>query len=97
MDYQPDFLLQRLTPCHKFKGFAFFGCDVKPGHSTFVRTGKVNLAVLGLGATSFTGTRTFVDIIQHSIGTQTAYQGETDFFQSLDKRQYGESCIGNEQ
>ncbi len=39
----------------------------------------------------------YVDVIQHGIGTQTAYQRKTDFFQPLDKRQYGEGGIGNEQ
>lgn len=67
MDYQPYFLLQRLAPCHNFKGFAFLGSDVKSGHPVFVRIGEVNLAVLGLGATSFTGTRTFVDVIQTAL------------------------------
>ena len=43
MDYQPYFLLQRLAPCHKFKGFALLGRDVKPGHPAFVGIGEVNL------------------------------------------------------
>ena len=97
MDYQPYFLLQRLAPCHKFKSLAFLGIDVKPGHPAFVGICKINLAVLGLRPSSFTGARLFVDVIQHGIGTQTAYQRKTDFFQPLDKRQYGEGGIGNEQ
>ena len=59
-------------------------CDVKLGHSAFVMNGEIDLTALGLGTFPSTGTQTLVDVIQHGIGTQTAYQRETDFSHSLE-------------
>ncbi len=70
MDYKSYFLFKKLAPCRKFKGFVFLGRDINPRHPAFVKIGEVNLAVFGLGASPFAGARTFIYVIQYSVGAR---------------------------